>query len=80
MRPKSSSFKTGQQIGRYELVQLLGRGGNADVWKARDQNGSPMALKLLCKLDVSSEPYKRFTREVAELRQLGAFPGVLPLQ
>jgi hypothetical protein len=79
MRPKSSSFKTGQQIGRYELVQLLGRGGNADVWKARDQNGSPMALKLLRKLDVSSEPYKRFTREVAELRQLGAFPGVLPL-
>lgn len=43
------------------------------------RSGGIAALKVLNASRPAAEPYRRFQREVATLRQLGAFDGVLPL-
>lgn len=64
---------TPQRLGKYELQDLLGRGGMAEVWKAFDvQLRRHVAIKLL-HADLQSDPdfISRFTHEaqvVAALR------------
>ncbi|MBA2443846.1 MAG: serine/threonine protein kinase, partial [Nocardioidaceae bacterium] len=51
--------------GRYEMSGLLGRGGMAEVRKARDLRlGRPVAIKRL-RVDLASDPtfHARFRRE-----------------
>jgi len=38
-----------------------------------------VAVKVLNASKVDSEPYRRFAREVEQLRRLGDFPGILPI-
>jgi hypothetical protein len=71
--------KVGQQFGPYLLDEPLGRGGNAEVWKAHDEEGASVAVKILRNYDAASEPYRRFAREAEQLVRLGDFPGVLPI-
>lgn len=65
--------KVPQQLGKYALQELLGRGGMAEVWKALDtQLQRHVAIKLL-HADMQADPdfVTRFTREaqiVASLR------------
>lgn len=54
----------GESLGRWKLMQRLGSGANAEVWKAEDGTGITAAVKILHKRDASSEPYKRFVNEV----------------
>ncbi len=67
--------RAGQKYGPYSLITIRGSGGNAEVWEAEGPSGR-VAIKLLRKW--RSEPYARFRREVAQLRNLGDTPGVLP--
>src|SRR5579863_4703658 len=68
---------TGSQIdpkrfGKYELRELLGRGGMAEVWKAFDtQLERYVAIKLL-HADMQNDPdfRKRFTREARAIASL----------
>src|SRR6266540_32640 len=76
---RQPALRPGQRIGPYTLQRLLGTGGNAEVWEARPGDGALVAVKVLGTRKTHSEPYQRFTREVARLRQLGEFAGVLPL-
>lgn len=74
----------GRRYGKWVLVERLDngvRGGNADVWRGRDEEGNDAAIKLLRQMHPDKEPYRRFRREVETQRQLTAeaFPGVLPL-
>ncbi len=60
--------------GRYELGDLLGRGGMGDVYRGMDrQTGDPVAIKLLHAHIIQDNPQivDRFKREGEALRQLG---------
>ena len=41
----SAELKPGAQVGPYTIEALLGRGGQASTWRARDRDGSVVALK-----------------------------------
>ncbi|MCS6888958.1 MAG: serine/threonine protein kinase [Chloroflexus sp.] len=59
------SSVSGRRIGRYELIEELGRGGMARVYRARDtQLQRTVALKVLAaQLSMDAEFIKRFERE-----------------
>ncbi|GAC1568582.1 MAG: hypothetical protein NVS3B14_18300 [Ktedonobacteraceae bacterium] len=61
-----------RRLGKYELQELLGRGGMAEVWKALDtQLHRPVAIKLL-HADLQTDPdfVSRFTREAQIIASL----------
>ncbi len=63
--------------GRYVLERVLGEGGQAEVWEARDElTGERVAVKILHSL-TGSVP-ARVRREIATLRRLRV-PGVVAL-
>jgi len=64
--PAAGSPKSGERIGPYELIRLLGTGGMAQVWLARRADGAyerEVALKLPVALHVREEMAQRFARE-----------------
>jgi hypothetical protein len=63
---------SGRQVGPYMLLSLIGIGGMAAVYKARDErSGELVALKLL-PLGLTEDRYRlrRFNREAKALRRL----------
>jgi len=77
----SSNYRRreGEIFGGWTLIEPLGKGGNAEVWKATSEDGRAAALKVLNSRNPDSEPYKRFRAEINLLRSLGQRAGVLPL-
>ena len=70
----------GQRIGPWTLGDRLGRGGNATVWSATcEGDTSSVALKVINVNKVEREPYQRFVREIAFLREHQAVEGLLPI-
>lgn len=65
-------------VGGYRLAARLGRGGNAEVWRAEGQDGTVVAVKVLTRL--GGDGRERFRREV-DLQQgdLADVPGLLPV-
>ncbi len=69
-----------RMVGPWRLGAELGRGGNAIVWRAvHAEDGSEVALKVLKSRRATTEPYRRFVREIEFLRSLDGFYGVLPI-
>lgn len=69
---------TGRRIGRFELLDALGRGGSATVYRARDHEaGRDVAVKLLGR-EVSPATAQRFRREAALLALLD-HPHIVPV-
>lgn len=58
----------GTAVGDYRIVAFLGRGGFADVYRARGVNGEAVAIKMLHMLDGKSRA--RFARESEILSQV----------
>jgi hypothetical protein len=56
---------SGEKVfGKYRLLNLLGQGGMAQVWRARDPFGNDVAVKLLLQGEnASAEQILRFMRE-----------------
>lgn len=71
-------MSTPGRIGRWEVIDSLGAGGNADVYLARDGDRE-VAMKVLRTRKVGTEPYLRFRNEIKVVRQLQANPGILPI-
>jgi len=72
--------ETGLSVGPWTASEVLGRGGNATVWKAtRIGEPAPVALKVLNVTKTEHESYKRFTREIGFLRDHQDVPGLLSL-
>jgi hypothetical protein len=67
--------------GRFELGDLLGSGGVAEVWRARDAaNGQVVALKQLLPQFAADRPTcRRFLREADVVRRLD-HPGIVPVR
>ena len=70
--------KPGELVGRWKLVHFLGKGGNAEVWRASDGRAE-VALKILNQRRAESEPYQRFRQEIETLRQIGDHANIMPL-
>src|SRR5262245_32601848 len=70
----------GQQLGHYEIVSLLGKGGMATVYRARQLNiKREVALKVIkSDLDDSPDFVRRFEREAETIASL-AHPHILNL-
>jgi hypothetical protein len=67
-------------IGPWTLIEQLGRGGNAVVWRAtRDGRDGEAAVKVINATKANKEPYRRFVAEIEFLRSLDDTAGVLPL-
>ena len=63
-------------VGRYHLLEVVGRGGMAEVWRARDNSGAVVAIKILRGgIDASEHALRRLKRE-AEIMQRLAHPHV----
>ena len=67
--------------GRYELGDLLGSGGVAEVWRAHDAvTGQLVALKqLLPQFSADRPTCRRFLREAEIVRRLD-HPGIVPVR
>src|SRR2546426_12211504 len=61
-----------QSIGKYELLELLGRGGMAEVWKGFDPHLQRyVAIKILhADLQSDADFIKRFEREARAIASL----------
>ena len=78
-KPESSPWRVAASPGdeRYRRIELLGRGGQGEVWLAEDRRlGRRVALKLVS----SGHParWKRFEREAAVTSRLD-HPGICPV-
>ena len=69
---------TGEVVGKWELVDPLGEGGNAEVWRGSDGE-TDVALKILHRHKTNTEPYQRFRQEIQALRQIGSHACIMPL-
>ncbi|MBN1335270.1 MAG: protein kinase [Deltaproteobacteria bacterium] len=61
---------SGDRLGRWTLEALLGAGGIASVWRARDPSGQPAAVKVLHEVRRASDEVQRLAREYETLRRL----------
>lgn len=76
----NSGLIMGQKLGQYELVELVGRGGMAEVYKARQENMDRyVAVKVLHPHLAAQRGFVcRFTREAHSLGKLH-HPHILPV-
>jgi len=70
----------GQQISRFRILESLGRGGMASVWRARDELlGRDVAIKILDEsLATTAWARNRFRRE-GEIAALLEHPSIVPV-
>lgn len=67
---------SGEQIGAYRLLDLIGSGGMAEVYRAQHHDRT-YAVKVLSYLDEPpAQPYERFARE-AELTRSLSHPNIV---
>ena len=63
-------------FGSWTLTRRIGKGGNSNVWEARDSNDVVGAIKFPF---VSGNRYERFKHEVQIQTDLSGRDGVLPV-
>ena len=76
----SGAGMMGRRISRFQVLEELGRGGMATVWKARDEMlGRFVAIKILNEeLSRNASPRRRFQQE-AEIAARFEHPSIVPI-
>ena len=68
---RALSIEPGMQLGRYRVIEKIGRGGMGGVFEVEDEQGRRYALKApVMDLNPNAEVTKRFAREANALRML----------
>jgi serine/threonine protein kinase len=77
---KKPPLHAGMRVGNWKLVSRLGRGGQGEVWEARDAAGAPHTISRAIKicLDTNESARARFSQEVKILQQY-THPGIIPI-
>ena len=72
---------TGQRIGRYEILEQIGRGGMAAVYRALDQDNDRFVAVKVVAPHLSEDPNfeQRFRLEAQVLRDL-RHPNIMPVE
>lgn len=80
MERQSVAGLVGQKLGRYEIIDLVGRGGMGEVFHARDTElGRDVAVKVLPKETAKdTSRLTRFKREARAVAQL-SHPNILAI-
>jgi serine/threonine-protein kinase len=71
--------KSRVQVGRYETVRELGRGGMGIVYEARLAGGGPPVALKVVRRAASPGVHERFQRELRLLASLGRDLGFVPV-
>lgn len=71
-----ASLAERKQIGAYEVVECVGKGGMGAVYLGRDQSGSMVAVKVMLTAQADVEDLARFEREI-RLMRLVKHPAVV---
>jgi TolB-like protein/Flp pilus assembly protein TadD len=70
-------LSTGARLGPYEIVELLGRGGMGEVYRARDTRlGREVAVKVLGAFAADADRLRRFEQEARAAASL-SHPNIL---
>lgn len=70
-------FNTNDQFGHFKLLELIGEGGSAKIWKAEKENGHVVALKTFSPYGTMSEDQlKTLLREFKKIYDLD-HPGII---
>ncbi len=65
------AFDPGTTIGRYRVIEKIGRGGMGGVFEVEDERGARFALKVpIVDVNPAGEVTRRFAREANALRML----------
>jgi eukaryotic-like serine/threonine-protein kinase len=81
-RPPTTGRRASGMIGRYRLIERIGRGRQADVWRAVGENDATrvVALKVLPAAEVHRDPRRRAQlRREAERGVRLTGPSLLPI-
>jgi serine/threonine protein kinase len=69
----------GQTLGKYELLEVIGRGGMATVYKGRQPDGDCVAVKVLSAIYIEDPNLsRRFQREIKVVMSLD-HPNIVPV-
>jgi serine/threonine protein kinase len=78
-----SRFRAGTTFGDYVLEELLGVGGFAEVWKARNphmRNQAPVALKFITNQEAQQRLAKHEINVLNKVQANGRIEGVIELR
>ncbi len=72
--------ETGRRLGRYRLEELLGQGGMAEVWRARDERlGRTVAVKVILTAHARDAHFRERFQKEAQLVASLDHPNILPV-
>lgn len=74
-----AKYRMGDHVGPWRLREKLGRGGNAEVWRATKDDTTIGAIKICLAFSYRTNTLTRFTSELEALSRLKDLPGIVPV-